>query len=187
MKTIILLAMLAFASISHAKTILVMGQSNATGLVKTQALDGEVINCTHRGQPIRKFQLNFTADSYFGQCLRKVQGKAVDALVFWQGESDTQSLAAAEQWGYMASRLINDIRTFAPGLPIIMIALHSGYCYCDNIGTVQEAWYSVRRQQLGFMGVTIVDSSDYEFKPDDVHLTTIGYIDISNKINELVR
>lgn len=184
MKTLIFITALLLSGMANAKTILVMGQSNAVGIVRSHALNTNVINCTKSGQPIAKFQLNFTRGSIFGNCMTKVHGK-IDAVVFWQGEADTRSMAAAEEWGYKASRLIRDIQSYAGSIPIVMVALNK--YGCADCKALPEAWQSVRSQQLGFLGVTVIDSSDYEFKPDDVHLTPSGYADISLTIKEILK
>lgn len=185
MKTLILIATLLLSSMAYSKTVVVMGQSNAWGIVQHGALNAEVIDCTHRGQNIKKFQLNFSRKSFFGQCLEKAKGKKVDALVFWQGESDTVTTDRAIEWPYLASRLIRDIQTYVPGLPVIMVALHDGYPAQEVFN--RWGWAYVREQQMNFMGVTVIDSSTYEFEPTHLHLTNAGYYEISLTINEYLK
>jgi hypothetical protein len=184
MKTLIILLLLISFN-SEARTVLIMGQSNAKGIIYSNSIQGEVIDCAISGMPIAAFHYSMVSTSIFGGCLYKTIGKHVDAIVFWQGEQDTGTQELSDAWGSSASDVIRELHNyFGWNTPLIMVVLHDGGCpTCFNPG-----WQSVRDQQLNFMtGFPKIDSGNYPFVQTgigaQIHLTVSGYVGIANNIN----
>ncbi|KAB1208845.1 hypothetical protein CJ030_MR6G011281 [Morella rubra] len=95
-------------------------------------------------------------------------GGTIRALLWYQGESDTEYKEDAESYKEKMERLILDLRhDFQfPMLPTIQVALASGY---------NEAFVNiVREAQLGIdlLNVRTVEAKGLPLEPDGLHLTT---------------
>ena len=180
MKLLLLLALLFSFNAANGRTILIMGQSNARLLYRTNAIDGSTIDCTHVGA-IADFAFNLDVRTVFGSCLLAAQAKTIDGIIFWQGESDTYTQYTANAWGAAASDIIEKLQFYFKRAPILMVEIHQspGCTFC-----LLSAWETVREIQQNFYGVYKIDSSYYPQNPQYyIHLSAEGYMMIAADIN----
>jgi hypothetical protein len=171
---------------AFGESIIIVGQSNATGLVNygglSQKLGAGIIDCTHGGKPIIDFMASWDSTTFYGDCLKKVGGMKVSGIVFWQGETDSKDYVSAKNWPARARAVMAGLRNETAGIdmPIVMVAL-------NNKPSPYKYWKAIRTFQLRMFApnLTVIDSSPYAFKPDSVHLTPSGYDQISCKIAEI--
>lgn len=178
------LLLLTFANNAQARNTVVFGQSNAAGIFWHGGLPGNVYNCTMSGKPIEYFKFSYSQTTAFGACIGLVGYNKVDAIVFWQGESD--SIAPA-QWSYAASEVIYHLRKyFGVDVPIIMVVLHKWDV--SYKGAIYDGWHKIREQQLGMYWVYKIDSEGYEFDAatNYNHLTIAGYQTMGKDIDALL-
>ncbi|KAL0545593.1 hypothetical protein IC582_015482 [Cucumis melo] len=96
-----------------------------------------------------------------------LRGGKIKALLWYQGESDTENAEDSELYGGRLKKFLTDIRSDLkiPLLPIIQVGIASGE------GEYKEG---VRRGQFGIdlVNVMIVDALGLPLEPDGLHLTT---------------
>ena len=172
--------------------IVVIGQSNATGIVAygglASKLGVDVVDCTHRGMPIKSFIPSYDSMSFYGDCLKKAQPYNVKAIVFWHGESDT-TIELVTQWTYKAMHVIRSLRQDLGDLkmPVVLVVLNN---QPSNIA--HPRWQTMRAYQKRFTATNLhkVDSDKYLFKNENIagrmgerlHLTIESYGQISSEI-----
>ncbi|KAL3537395.1 hypothetical protein ACH5RR_000761 [Cinchona calisaya] len=109
-------------------------------------------------------------------------GGFIQALVWYQGESDTVLKADADAYKGRFNQFIKDLRADldSPFLVILEVALASG------IGNFTE---EVRQAQLksGIHDVRVVDAKGLELEKDKVHLTTRAQVRLGEKLAEAFR
>ncbi|KAF7137883.1 hypothetical protein RHSIM_Rhsim07G0224900 [Rhododendron simsii] len=104
-------------------------------------------------------------------------GGKIKGMLWYQGESDTASLEAAELYKGRLEKFFVDVRSDLklPLLPIIQVALASG------LGPYTE---KVREAQLGLnlTNVECVDAKGLQLEPDYVHLTTQAEVQLGKML-----
>ena len=183
-----------FTGNASAKSIIVIGQSNAWGIVQYGGLgkktNTNIIDCTHPGQFISPF---LPGGDFFSDCMKKSKGRDIDTVVFWQGESDASEQLTAETWKAKALILLRTLRTRVCNdtTKLVVVALHDERYEIPN---TNPYWLYVRSMQNSLKGAYHIDSSNYPFNNDFhdnhnyfVHLTHDGYQMISKDIAEIVR
>jgi hypothetical protein len=188
MKNIFLLILIVFfPQQSQSQTLIAIGQSNAVGIIRESNANIIFINCAHDGQSIDKFEVNLDENSFFGDCIKKItaSNEKIDGVIFWQGENDAIKRIKSKTWSIKATKVILGLRQFIDNnVPILMVILHDKKPP-KNI----KYWRIIREMQQNFAGIYKIDSTNYEFEDDNLHLTPNGYIkildDILIKINGL--
>jgi hypothetical protein len=140
-----------------------------------------LIPCAKSGSRIVKWQPYSERSSLYGSCLYRQreaekQGK-VRAVVFWQGGQDGKSKELAEHWGENFKRMVAAWRADMgdANLPFILLVLKPG-----TRETLAAFPYRdiVRAQQLAvdLPNLTKIETIDYEYDSDDIHMTTAGQL-----------
>ncbi|KAF3951759.1 hypothetical protein CMV_022622 [Castanea mollissima] len=100
-------------------------------------------------------------------------GGTIQALLWYQGESDTESQEDAKSYKAKLQKFFLDVRDDlqSPMLPIIQVALASGS------GPLIEI---VREAQMGIdlMNLRIIDAKGLPLEPDNLHLTTAAQVQL---------
>ncbi|KAL8528860.1 hypothetical protein ACS0TY_006358 [Phlomoides rotata] len=104
-------------------------------------------------------------------------GGALRALLWYQGESDTESYDDATMYKSRLVQFINDVRSDlkSPSLPVVEVALASGSS--NYIGIVRNA-----QLETGLSNVRCVDANGMERGPDGVHLTTAAEVQVGTML-----
>ncbi|KAJ4752959.1 hypothetical protein LUZ62_087364 [Rhynchospora pubera] len=104
-------------------------------------------------------------------------GGEIIAVLWYQGESDTDSDHAAEIYGDNLKKFIEDVRSDLglPYLPFIQVALASG---------TQRNIEKVRKAQLGLnlSNLVCVDAMGLPLNPDHLHLTTQAQVKLGQML-----
>ncbi|PAN37311.1 hypothetical protein PAHAL_7G058900 [Panicum hallii] len=103
----------------------------------------------------------------------------IEAVLWYQGESDAESAAAAAAYYGNIERLIANVRADLgmPQLPFIQVALASGDK--RNIDKVRSAQFSVN-----LPNVVTVDAMGLALNEDNMHLTTESQVKLGNVLAE---
>jgi len=100
-------------------------------------------------------------------------GGTIQALLWYQGESDTESQEDAKSYRAKLKKFFLDVRDDlqSPMLPIIQVALASGS------GPYIEI---VREAQMGIdlLNLRTIDAKDLPLEPDNLHLTTAAQVQL---------
>ncbi|KAL6650367.1 hypothetical protein ACP70R_009292 [Stipagrostis hirtigluma subsp. patula] len=139
-----------------------------------------LVPCAVGGTAIREWA---RGTRLYEQMVRRARAAAehgeVEAVLWYQGESDTESGAAAEAYRGNVERLIADVREDLgmPQLPFIQVALASGDK--RNIDKVRNAQFSVN-----LPNVVTVDAIGLALKEDNLHLTTESQVKLGEMLAE---
>ncbi|XP_078166324.1 carbohydrate esterase, putative (DUF303) [Carex rostrata] len=106
-------------------------------------------------------------------------GGEIKAILWYQGESDTDSDHASEVYGENLKNFIEDVRLDLglPNLPFIQVALASGS---------ERNIEKVRKAQLGLKlpNLVCVDAMGLPLNSDDLHLTTQAQVKLGKMLAE---
>ncbi|XP_022766464.1 probable carbohydrate esterase At4g34215 [Durio zibethinus] len=147
------------------------GMSFANAVLSKDPNFGSVglVPCAVGGTTISKWQ---KGEFLYEQLVKRAQmalnsGGVYQAMLWYQGESDTINQEHAELYKGRLKRFFNNIRSDlnAPMLPIFQVALASGEG--PYIEEVREA-----QLEIGLPNVKCVDAKGLPFEPDGLHLTT---------------
>ncbi|OIT19410.1 putative carbohydrate esterase, partial [Nicotiana attenuata] len=118
----------------------------------------------------------------YNQMIRRTEaalqgGGKLQALLWYQGESDTQNLEDAILYKFRLKRLFESVRRDlqSPTLPVIQVALAS------SLGPYKE---QVRKAQLGINlpNVRTVDAKGLPVGIDYVHITTLAQVQTTQAV-----
>ncbi|CAI9095805.1 OLC1v1031826C1 [Oldenlandia corymbosa var. corymbosa] len=107
----------------------------------------------------------------------------IEALLWYQGESDTTTLIDAKAYKARLQQFIMDLRTDLnlPDLLVLQVALASG------LGKISKSQYveRVREAQLNIElpNVKYVDAMGLPLQPDNIHLTTSAQVRLGNMLS----
>lgn len=153
------------------------GQSNITtptGLSNAFAekATGHVIipiQCAKSGSYLSEWK---KGERFYTECVTAMLQNPPKAIIWWQGESDTNSLELAESWGMRFEQMIKDMRQdLGYQIPVIYVRLGGGN---DN-----AAWAEVQRQQetlhVPRSCVQRIDFAEPYRREHDLHYDPMGY------------
>ncbi|KAL6848377.1 hypothetical protein ACP4OV_021671 [Aristida adscensionis] len=139
-----------------------------------------LVPCAVGGTAIREWA---RGEHLYTQMVRRARAAAehgeIEAVLWYQGESDAESDAAAEAYGRNIERLIADVRADLgmPHLPFIQVALASGDK--RNIDKVRNAQLTVN-----LPNVVTVDAFGLALNEDNMHLTTESQVKLGEMLAE---
>jgi Carbohydrate esterase, sialic acid-specific acetylesterase len=187
-----LLILVLFASNvaeAHDNNVVLFGQSNAFNLGQYGGLreklndgttDANVINCGKPGQHLIMFKQSWSPLSFYGECLQRIGDRSVRAIIFWQGEADTYNEDDAKDWDTLAMQILTSLRNELGDyhIPVVIMAINA-FEHADR-----PYWNKIRKNQLSFTGRNLIkiDSTNYQYDFDLVHLTPKGYSEIADRI-----
>ncbi|PSS02683.1 Carbohydrate esterase [Actinidia chinensis var. chinensis] len=104
-------------------------------------------------------------------------GGEIQAMLWYQGESDTSSQHDADSYKVNMERLIHDVRSDlqCPSLPIIQVAIASGDA--KYMEAVREA-----QKSIDLPNVVCVDAIGLQLGPDNLHLTTQAQVQLGHML-----
>ncbi|KAL8141089.1 hypothetical protein V2J09_007110 [Rumex salicifolius] len=134
------------------------------------AIGGTSINQWARGTPLYRHMIRRARAS-------ARDGGIIEAVIWFQGESDTENEADATSYGQKLLTLFSDWRTDLqdPLLPIILVAIASGEG--PFIQKVREA-----QLDISLLNVIVVDAMGLPLGPDHLHLTTQAQVHLGEKL-----
>ena len=181
--------LLLFTANANAVTVII-GQSNARGIYDSGVIKN-AINCSYPGEKISMF---LKGGEYYSKCIKDIGNRKVDAVIFWQGESDSVSEIEAKQWKAKTLKVLRSLRKDVCNkkTKLIVVLLNN-----VNPDPVFPYWLTVRDSQLELKGGVKIDSGYYPFESElyangnyyygNIHLTKEGYKMISQDINNTIR
>jgi len=145
-----------------------------------------LVPCAKGGVSIRQWKRDLARTSLYGSCLariRKAQERGLIKGVLWyQGESDSDSLEAARAWPGLFSEMIVQLRR-----DLKMESLPVVYAQIARISPerrVQDKslrfWDEVRAQQktVSLARVKMIETDSLELSPDGLHLSTAAQLQL---------
>ncbi|KAL6874393.1 hypothetical protein ACP4OV_013413 [Aristida adscensionis] len=142
-----------------------------------------LVPCAIGGTAIREWA---RGENLYEQMIRRARAAAagcgrgeIEAVLWYQGESDAADAAAAEAYRGNVEALIANVRADLgkPQLPFIQVAIASGDS--RNIEKVRSAQLSVN-----LPNVVTVDAMGLALKDDNIHLTTESQVKLGKMLAE---
>ncbi|WVZ83715.1 hypothetical protein U9M48_030835 [Paspalum notatum var. saurae] len=139
-----------------------------------------LVPCAVGGTAIREWA---RGEELYEQMIRRARFAAgygeVEAVLWYQGESDAESDAATAAYRENVERLIANVRADLgmPQLPFIQVALASGNE--RNLEKVRSAQFSV-----DLPNVVTVDAMGLALNEDNLHLTTMSQVKLGKMLAE---
>lgn len=173
----------------RALTVLAMGQSNMVywspkgeasfKYAMTPQFNVKVVNCAVGGTFIREW---LPGTGNLNTCLNAVEH--VDAVLFYQGESDSQDVGDYATWSDKFQSIIAEVRSKKGDIPVIYCQIASdpdvyGVTPIVNpFGDRWKHWKEVQDQQAltALSNSAMVRAEGLEATDDHVHLTQDSYI-----------
>ncbi|KAJ3696438.1 hypothetical protein LUZ61_000143 [Rhynchospora tenuis] len=165
------------------------GMSFANNLLKEMGCDSPtligLVPCAVGGTSIEEWKKGSKLYNHMVQRAKAAEeigdGGEVKAVLWYQGESDTESDHAAEIYGDHLKKFIEDLRSDLglPYLPFIQVALASGSGTQRNIEKVRKAQLG-----LNLPNLTCVDAMGLTLNPDHLHLTTQAQVKLGQMLSE---
>ncbi|XP_038888271.1 probable carbohydrate esterase At4g34215 [Benincasa hispida] len=127
-----------------------------------------VVPCAVGGTAIREWA---RGEKLYEEMVKRARysvkdGGEIRAILWFQGESDTSTEHDADAYQWNMEKFVANVRRdlALPSLPIIQVALASGFKYIEK----------VREAQLGMKveNLVCVDAKGLELQEDNLHLTT---------------
>ncbi|KAL6650496.1 hypothetical protein ACP70R_001906 [Stipagrostis hirtigluma subsp. patula] len=173
------------ADIDTAKTCgvgpgMVFARAVLPRLQEQGAAEIGLVPCAAGGTAIREWG---RGDHLYDQMVQRARAAAVrgeiEAVLWYQGESDAESAEAAEAYKGNIEKLIKDVRADLgmPELPFIQVALASGDK--RNIDKVRNAQLSVN-----LPNVVTVDAIGLALNEDNMHLSTESQVKLGEMLAE---
>ncbi|KAJ1270023.1 hypothetical protein BS78_06G022800 [Paspalum vaginatum] len=139
-----------------------------------------LVPCAVGGTAIREWA---RGEELYEQMVRRARAAAgygeIEAVLWYQGESDAESDAATAAYRENVERLIANVRADLgmPQLPFIQVALASGNK--RNIEKIRSAQFSVN-----LPNVVTVDAMGLALNEDNLHLTTMSQVTLGKMLAE---
>ncbi|KAJ1397340.1 Sialate O-acetylesterase domain [Sesbania bispinosa] len=135
------------------------------------AVGGTAIKEWARGEDLYQNMVNRAKESVKGD-----QHSQIKALLWFQGESDTSSEDDARSYKVNMEKFIHNIREDLnlPSLPIIQVALASGFEYTEKVREAQKG--------IDLPNVICVDAKGLALKEDNMHLTTESQVQLGHML-----
>jgi hypothetical protein len=136
-----------------------------------------LLPCAKGGSSIAQWTPGPGRDGLYGSCLARARGLGgrVRGILWYQGESDSASLARAEAWGEAFAALAAAFRRDlgASRLPIVFVQLADPPARPDRAARY-PGWSTVQAQQAGLrmQCMSMVTARGLERLEDELHLTT---------------
>ncbi|KAL5056308.1 hypothetical protein RYX36_036990 [Vicia faba] len=135
------------------------------------AVGGTAIKEWARGEELYENMVKRVKESVKGD-----ENAEIKALLWYQGESDTSSEHDAEAYKLNMENLIHNVRQDldSPSLPIIQVALASGFEYIEKVREAQKG--------INIPNVVSVDAKGLQLKEDNLHLNTEAQIKLGHML-----
>ncbi|XP_020209693.1 probable carbohydrate esterase At4g34215 [Cajanus cajan] len=155
-----------------ANALVRRGVAGELGLVPC-AVGGPAIREWARGEKLYENMVKRAKES-----LKLDNNCEIKALLWFQGESDTDTEAKAAAYKLNMETLIHNVRQdlHFPSLPIIQVALASGSEYMEKVREAQKA--------IDLPNVICVDAKGLQLQKDNLHLTTEAQVQLGHIMAE---
>lgn len=171
-------------ALAFAKNIIAAGKANRVLLVP----------CAKGGTPVGQWSVSASRDTLYGSCLARAQHAKqfgrLSAIIWYQGEGDTQDETKAAAWSPAFSKLIEQFRADIgkPNLRLIVIGLADAPSRAAqpprSIGwrIVQEAQRALRLRNQQYV---TAEGLPVNAGGDDIHLSTAGQIALGKRLADI--
>jgi hypothetical protein len=162
--------------------LLVMGQSNAVRFSPAGAqvfnasyVNASVANCAVEGTLIDQW---VAGGQLYNACMAKISNVPVDAIFYYQGESDAMAKDTADTWAQKFTAIVRALQAQFPGKPIVFAQID---------GTTRPNflayWTNVQDQQasISLPGVTMIKTSDIPYD-GDIHLPPSSEEEVARRL-----
>ncbi|XP_004496953.1 probable carbohydrate esterase At4g34215 [Cicer arietinum] len=138
------------------------------------AVGGTAIKEWARGEELYENMVKRSKESVKGD-----ESSEIKALLWYQGESDTSSEYDGEVYKVKMENLIHNVRQDLnlPSLPIIQVALASGFEYIEKVREAQKG--------INLPNVICVDAKGLQLKEDNLHLNTEAQVKLGHMLAEV--
>ncbi|OYY79029.1 MAG: hypothetical protein B7Y43_03935 [Sphingomonas sp. 28-62-20] len=148
-----------------------------------------LVPCAKGGSAIAAWRTDRDRTTLYGSCLARAQAAARDAriggILWYQGESDAESLTLVGAWPSALSRLVRDLRRDLgqPHLPVIAVAIGDRPTK-GSYGSRFPAWAAMQRAQRAIRGrcLDVVSAAGLPRNADGLHLSTTGEVALGAKL-----
>jgi Carbohydrate esterase, sialic acid-specific acetylesterase len=135
-----------------------------------------LVPCAKGGSSISQWQPGLTSDTLYGSCLNRARQAVahgrIAGILWYQGESDTKTQAAASVWASEFSNMLSAFRRDLgqPNLPVVAVSLadpppaRPEYAFWKNVQKAQTT--------LDLSCLRIAKASGLELQRDGLHLST---------------
>lgn len=135
----------------------------------------ELVPCAKGGSSIRRWAPAAAGDGLYDACIARTRaaGSRPAGMLWYQGETDAQSMESAAQWAGRFTALADGFRRdlAAPRLPIVVVQIadrpRDGAARYPGWADVQAA-----QRALALRCVAVVPAEPATLLPDDLHLDT---------------
>jgi hypothetical protein len=144
-----------------------------------------LIPCARGATSIRQWQPATGRDTLYGSCLARIReasrfGRPF-ALLWYQGESDVESMEDVRAWAAGFARFLSALRSDLgePALPAVSMTI-SGISQERSRDSRFRLWDELRAVQLGLRmdRVIIIDTAGFDLSSDGLHLSTSGQLSL---------
>lgn len=139
----------------------------------------DLVPCAKGGSSIRRWRPAEGRNTLYGSCVARTKevGRRISGLLWYQGESDAESLEAAANWSAAFAGMVERFRRdlASPTLPIVLVQLADPPQREDRARrypgwqTVQDAQADIRLRC-----VAMVSAMGLARNQDELHLSTEG-------------
>lgn len=128
-------------------------------------------------------------DTLYGSCLARAREAAevgtIAGVLWYQGESDTDSYELASAWPGAFESLISVLRadTGKPDLPVLMVSIGDRPINGPYAARF-IAWHELQAAQNALLapGVMVVPAAALDRNDDELHLSTIGALELGQRL-----
>lgn len=148
-----------------------------------------LVPCAKGGTAIALWKRSDSRQTLYGSCLARArQAQAigpVTGVIWYQGESDTETAALAALWPVRFRALVTDLRRdlAAPRLPVTIVAIGDRPLSGKYAGRF-PFWREVQATQVSLRlpGVTVVEAQGLPRNADELHLSTTAQIALGKRL-----
>jgi hypothetical protein len=170
-----------------APIVVLAGQSNMvaaeSSLARALGREAQLVECAENGS--RMVEWTPPRGELYRACVERVRGRRIEAVLFFQGESEAEHGATALRWRGRFARFVAGTRFVAarPSLPVVFAVLGR----TDNPARFR-AWELVKRAQrsVRIPCVAHIETDDLAVR-DEVHFTRSGYAKIARRFERALR
>lgn len=148
-----------------------------------------LVPCAKGGTLIAAWAPAKERDTLYGSCLARAREAAefgtVAGVLWYQGESDTDSYELANAWPGAFENLISVLRgdIGKPDLPVLMVSIGDRPINGPYAARF-PAWDDLQAAQDAFSdrGVVVVPAAALDQNDDELHLSTIGALELGQRL-----
>jgi hypothetical protein len=142
-----------------------------------------VVPCAKGGSSITEWAASKSRETLYGSCLARIlkarEKGVIKALLWYQGEADTNSSENAAQWPKRFTAILESLRKdlASPKLPVVYTQIARRGDKYKNEPSMQ-AWDQLmaRQKDVHLPGVKMITADGIQFREDQLHLNTWSHM-----------